>query len=151
MSIISHAVRDHQGLVGEINLAPGVASTDAVNVSQIGAVKTLIASTAGVGGPLVLLRANSGNYYTNTGATAEAYFTLPTTTANLGVNYNFIVTDADGLRIVAVGADVIQLDTDTSAAAGFYESTSVGTCISIIAAATGLWVINTQIGTGAVT
>ena len=130
------------------NLNASNISSGTISNSRIGK-PTLVANTAGVGSPLVLTDNDTNKHYTNEGAVAEAYFTLPAA-ATVGVNYRFIVTDATGLRVVAVGTDTIQLDTATSAAAGYYESLTIGTCALIECVASGKWFVMSQIGTGAV-
>ena len=153
MAIISHAIRDHQGIASETNMAAGAIPSAAVIVSQLPPETTpanVVASTAGSGAPLVLTAVETGNIYTNTGAGAEAYFTLPAATT-LGVTYTFVVTVAAGIRVVAVGTDTIQLNAAVSAAAGYYESLTVGTCVTLVCIATGKWYAISLLGTAAVT
>lgn len=110
------------------------------------------ANTAGVGSPNVITAAESGSVYTNEGATAENYHTLPTPVA--GLTFTFMVQDADGLRItcatpaseqVYIGASPTTLTT------GYANSTTIGSSVTVTAinsttwvasASTGTWVVN---------
>lgn len=92
------------------------------------------ASTAGSGAPQGVGAANLGFPFfgiaTNEGATAKVYFTL--TTAAAGYEQTFIVQDADGLRITSSASDTIQVIDKVTAAAGYIESTTIGSTVTLV-------------------
>jgi len=88
------------------------------------------ASTAGSGAPNVLTATESNKVFTNEGATAKSYQTLPSAVAGLYFP-EFVVADADGLRVTAAAGDVIHLSNgQTSTAGGYCESTTQWTSTS---------------------
>lgn len=89
------------------------------------------ANTANSGSPNIITAAESGSVFTNEGATALNYHTLPTAAA--GLVYTFYVQDTDGIRVVANTGDTIRIDTAVSAAAGYAESTTVGSSVTLTA------------------
>ena len=100
--------------------------------------RTVEASTAGVGAPNVLTTAESRKVLTNEGSTAKNYHTLPTAAA--GLTYTFIVQDTDGMRIVAAASDTIRLAGTISIAAGYIDSTTVGSTVTLVAINATEWV-----------
>ncbi len=80
----------------------------------------------------------SGATFTNTGAVAIAPFVLPAAAA--GLNYEFIVTDADGLRVTAASGDTIRVTISVSAAAGNIASTQIGATLKLRAVDTTQWI-----------
>lgn len=103
------------------------------------------ANTAGSGSPNIIAAAESGSVFTNEGATALNYHTLPTATA--GLVYTFYVQDTDGIRVVANTGDTIRIDTSVSASAGYAESTTVGSSVTLTAINATEWVATSVIGT----
>lgn len=101
--------------------------------SGIGAIlnsRSVEASTAGSGAPNVLTATESNKVFTNEGATAANYHTLPAAVAGLYFP-EFVVADADGLRVTAAAGDVIHLSNgQTSTAGGYCESTTQWTSTS---------------------
>lgn len=89
------------------------------------------ANTAGSGAPNVITAAESNTLYTNEGATAANHHTLPTAAA--GLVYEFIVQDADGMRIVANTDDTIRVIDKVTAAAGYIESATIGSVVRLMA------------------
>lgn len=89
------------------------------------------ANTAGSGAPNVLLSNELATVLTNEGATAENYHTLPTAVA--GYTFTFCAQDADGLRITANTSDTIRVIDKVTAAAGYIESTTIGSCVTLTA------------------
>lgn len=65
----------------------------------------------------------SGLVFHNTGAGALTTFTLPPAAA--GFEYEFVVMDTDGIRVVAGAGDDITVGGSTSAAAGRIDSTTL--------------------------
>lgn len=94
--------------------------------------KVLIeANTAGSGAPNVLTANESRTVLTNEGTTAANYHTLPTAAA--GYVFEFIVQDADGLRVVANTGDTIRVIDKVTATAGYIESTTIGSVVRLVA------------------
>jgi len=88
-------------------------------------------NTAGSGAPNVLAATESRTVLTNEGATAANYHTLPTAAA--GYVFEFVVQDADGLRIVADTDDTLRVIDKVTAAAGYIESTTIGSVVRLVA------------------
>lgn len=110
-----------------------------VGTSGLGAVRggqEVIARTT----DLTLTTAESGITYTNTGAGGQVIFTLPpaTLTNNVGWSFGFVVRAAQNMRVVAPGADVIQLNTVATAAGGRIDSNTVGGFVFLFVAAAGV-------------
>jgi len=101
--------------------------------SGIGAILTsreVEASTAGSGAPNVLTSNESWKVLTNEGTTAANYHTLPTAVA--GYVFTFVCQDADGIRITANTGDTIRVIDKVTAAAGYIESTTIGSCVTLV-------------------
>ena len=96
------------------------------------------ANTAGVGSPNVITTAESGKTFTNEGATAKNYHTLPAAAA--GLRYTFIVADSDGMRITAGAGDTIRNFDVVSKAAGYIDSTTVGAAVTLTAINATEWI-----------
>jgi len=111
--------------------------------------KLVEANTAGSGSPNIITAAESGSVFTNEGATALNYHTLPT--AASGLVYAFYVQDTDGIRVVANTGDTIRINTSVSASAGYAESTTVGSSVTLAAINATEWVATSVIGTWALT
>lgn len=88
------------------------------------------ANTAGSGTPNAIAATESGTVFTNEGATAANYHTLPSAAA--GYQFTFIVQDADGIRIVANTDDTIRVIDKVTAAAGYIESTTIGSTVTLV-------------------
>lgn len=73
----------------------------------------------------------------NTGATALVTRTLPTAVA--GNTYTFIITDADGYKIVAAAGDDIRVIDKITATAGFIRSTAIGSVVTLVAIDSTTW------------
>ena len=101
-------------------------------------------NTDGVGSPNILTSGETGKYLTNTGSSAKNYHTLPTAAA--GLIFTFLCLDSDGIRIVANSGDTIRLDLGVTSAAGYVESTSLGSTITLLAADATQWVAVQYIG-----
>ncbi|HMJ83686.1 MAG TPA: hypothetical protein VK504_10990, partial [Vicinamibacterales bacterium] len=67
----------------------------------------------------------------NSGATALAVRTLPA--AGNGKSYTYYVLDADGIKIQAGAGDTIRVITKVTASAGFVQSTTIGSTITLVA------------------
>lgn len=95
------------------------------------------AITAGPGSPRAIVLADHGRTFTNTGATAKAYASLPAGTA--GQRHAFQITDADGLRITAASGVTIRMGPTVTKAAGYIESTDLGASVTLLCVAANNW------------
>lgn len=107
------------------------------------------ANTAGSGSPNILTAAESRTVLTNEGATALNYNTLPTAVA--GLTFTFIVQDADGIRVTANTGDTIRVAGVVSASAGYAESTTIGSALTLVAINATEWVAISSLGTWSLT
>lgn len=101
------------------------------NVAPILHALAVEANTAGSGSPNLLTANESLAVMTNEGSTAKNYHTL--VTAAGGITNTFCVQDADGVRIVANTSDTIRVLDKVTAAAGYIESTTIGSCVTLLA------------------
>lgn len=81
----------------------------------------------------------------NSGTTAQCEMALPYAAA--GLEFWFVVMDADGIKVRAKTGDILRDGTSDSAAAGYMQSTEVGACIHLIAVNTTYWVVVSKRGT----
>lgn len=107
--------------------------------------KLVEANTAGSGSPNIITSAESGTVFTNEGTTAQNYHTLPTAAA--GLTYTFYVDDADGIRVTANTGDIIQINGVASTTAGYCESLTIGSSITLLAINATDWVATSSVGT----
>lgn len=117
------------GLTGS---SAGVWDAIANSVSTPGAIRQsrpVEANTAGSGAPNILAAIETNTVLTNEGSTATNYHTLPTAVA--GYVFTFCVQDADGLRVTAAAADTIRVIDKVTAAAGYIESTAIGSSVTL--------------------
>lgn len=105
----------------------------------------IVLSTAGVGSPRLANEADSFYTLTNEGTTAVNYHTLPTATA--GYLLTFCDQDADGIRITANTADTIRVIDKVTAAAGYIQSTTIGSCVTLTAINAVEWFATSITGT----
>lgn len=105
------------------------------------------ANAAVAASPNLITADESGRHFTNEGATAKNYHTLPTAVA--GLRFTFIVQDADGIRIVANTGDTLRIDTNVGTAAGYTESTALGSSITFVAINATEWVATSFVGSWA--
>lgn len=122
---------------------------DIREVEKDGARVVVEANVAVAASPNLLQTAECGKVFTNEGATAANYHTLPTAVA--GLTYGpFFVQDADGMRIVANSGDTVRLGTSVSAAAGYCESTTIGSSVTLVCINATEWVASSITGTWSV-
>jgi len=99
-------------------------------------------STAGSGSPNVITtgggNSESRKVFTNEGATAANYHTLPSAAA--GLFYTFVVQDSDGIRVTANTADTIRVIDSVTATAGYIESTTIGSVVTLVAINATEWI-----------
>jgi len=100
------------------------------------------ANTAGVGAPNLLTATESRTLLTNEGATsAENYHTLPAAEAGKGLKFTFVCQDGTfGMRIVAGSGDTIRIANNVSAAAGYVQSLTVGSAITLVCINATEWI-----------
>lgn len=115
-------------------------STDPTNF-----LSSVEANTAGSGAPNVLTSSESGKILTNEGAGAENYHNLPD--AESGLTYTFYCQNANGIRAVAAAGDTIRLAGNVSAAAGYTNSTTVGSSVTLVSINATEWVATSFHGT----
>lgn len=110
--------------------------------------RAIEASTAGSGSPNVLTSDESQLYLSNEGSSAQNYHTLPSAIA--GLTYTFLVQDADGIRVTAASGDTIRLSEVVSASAGYVQSTTIGSAITLVAVNATEWIATEICGTWSV-
>lgn len=154
---ITAGQKTNSGTSGNIMLASGDTTSNRWSVTTLGdfekqtqgnyilTERRVVANTTD---PLALTHSDSFTCYTNEGGTANINFTLPAAAA--GLQYTFIVQDADGLQVDAVGNDTIRIATAVSGAAGNIASTTIGSTVTLLAingvewisiATNGTWVV----------
>ena len=109
---------------------------------------TVEANTAGVGSPNILTSSESGKILTNEGATAKNYHTLPTAAA--GMRFTFICQDSDGIRATANTGDTVRLASSVSGSAGYAESTTIGSSLTLASINATEWIAESITGTWSV-
>jgi hypothetical protein len=105
----------------------------------------VVANATGVS----LTSADVGIVLTNEGATGEVNYTLPTAAAN--ATYTFYCQDADGIKATAAAGDTIRIGASVSGTAGNVASTTIGSCIKLVAINATEWVAVSAVGTWVVT
>lgn len=91
---------------------------------------------------------DSGTVYINTGSTTKANVTLPG--ANVtegGVEFTACVVDADGIRLTAATGDVVYIGSSASTSGGYIESTTIGSCVTIMSTDSTNWLAKSMTGT----
>jgi hypothetical protein len=86
---------------------------------------------------------NSGEVYTNEGASSLVEFTLPSAVA--GLFFGFIVQDGSGIRVTAATGDTIRIASAVTAAGGSIENTTVGSVFQFTAINSTEWVATTLV------
>lgn len=100
-------------------------------------------------GAVTIAATDTGTTFTNEGATAIHNFNLPV--AAVGLNYTFVVQDADGMTINAQGDDTIRVGYLVSAAAGNAQSTDIGAVLKLVAINSTEWLATFASGEWGVT
>ncbi len=97
-----------------------------------GAALAVEANTAGSGSPNLLAANSDGlKLITNEGSTAKNYHTLPAANGGYSLQTTLYVQDADGIRITAGAGDTIRVLDKVTAAAGYIESTTIGSYVTL--------------------
>ena len=79
-----------------------------------------------------------GSVVTNAGATALVTRTLPAAAA--GHHFFFYCADTDGLKITAGTGDTIRVIDKATGAAGYIQSTAIGSSVTLVAIDADQWV-----------
>ena len=74
---------------------------------------------------------------------------LPSAAA--GLDFSFMVQDADGIRVTAATGDTIRVGTALSGVAGKIESTTIGSSVRLIALNATEWMAVSMVGSWTVT
>ena len=121
----------------------------ATNVTDVDALEAGVPveiTITGVGGPNVLVDSESRKVLVNEDTLAAMnYQTLPDAAA--GLIFTFICNHADGIRIVAAAGDTMRLNGSVSVAAGYVESTIVGSAVKLVAIDATEWIATSVNGT----
>lgn len=105
----------------------------------------VIAKTNGSGSPYSVLTTDSGAVFTNTGASAEVYLSLPAATS--GLVYEGVCTDTDLMRFTANGTDTIRHGGSVSTAGGYLQLGVLGTTVCLKCVESGKWTVMFANGT----
>lgn len=93
--------------------------------------------------------ATDGNtFFTNTGATGEVDFTLPTAAA--GLTYSFYVDAAQTVKLICPGSATIQLGGSVTSAGGNARNSTTGSTLTLVcvtSGSSGKWVAQSSTGT----
>lgn len=103
-----------------------------------------IAVTNGSAAHYQILDSQSGSFFTNEGATEQVYLDLPA--AKQDLVFDFIISDSYGVRITSGSGDTIRLYSDVTPAAGYIESTDIGSTLRIKAINDTEWVVVSSSG-----
>lgn len=126
-------------------IGAGVVTYDVSETPSIPSVTPYtIPVTNGSGDPYQITDDQSGSFFTNEGAAAKAYLTLPS--AKQDLVYDFVVSDSDGMRIVSGSGDTIRLYSDVTPAAGYVESTDTGSTLRVKAINDTEWIVVSSSG-----
>lgn len=145
-SSTDNALARFDGTTGRVIQTSPIIVTD---VGALTAIQAPIAPTTQASSPYTVTNADSGKVFTNDGATAGVTFNLPT--AVTGLQYTFVVQDADGITVVANTGDTIRIASGVSATAGNAASTTVGSTVYLVAINAVEWISVATNGTWVVT
>jgi hypothetical protein len=124
---------------GTITLIANNVEAARVTTAGLQALRPVEATIAGSGAPNLLAAFESRKILTNTGATAEAYNTLPPS-APLGTEFIASCEDTDGIRLTAPAGEVIALGPGVvSAAGGFIRSVVVDSVVHLVKTTATKW------------
>ncbi len=88
--------------------------------------------------------------FSNTGASGQVIFTLPTPVATVYVSYTFIVAAAQNLRVLTSGGGILGIGANTGTANGYTESSTVNSVIRVTSGFNSTaWIAEHTIGTWA--
>ena len=117
----------------------------AVNIALL----RLEKNVAGSGSPNVLTVTESHKAFSNEGTPARNYHDLPP--AGEGMNYVFVVQDADGMRITAQAGHTIRIGASVSSSGGYAENTTIGSVLTLLGINTTQWFAIATVGTWTLT
>lgn len=99
--------------------------------------------------PNSITTAQVNTAFINEGATELIVENLPGAAA--GLQYTWVVQDADGFQVVAAAGDTIRIASSVSAAAGNIQSTTIGSSVTLLAINATEWIAIAHVGTWGVT
>ncbi len=136
---------------GTASTAAGAAAVSTAATASAAAIAASKATPAVVKtADFPLITAGSGTYYSNNGTAALVTFTAPVPVA--GVEYRFMVEDADGICFTADATSTIRMGASLSIAGGNLTCTAIGGSLHVKAGATALtWHVLSHEGTWSVT
>lgn len=134
----------------ELDTEKGYIDTLQTDVDALEAGVTVEIDDAGdTAAPNVLLVTESRKILANEGTLGEKNFhTLPLAAA--GLVFTFICNDTDGIRATANTSDTIRVGSSISKAAGYIESTVVGSTVTLVAIDATEWIAVSFSGTWSV-
>lgn len=131
---------------GSVAATFGAGTLGGSGTAFLDAYKSVVLPTVtGVGSPTVLTSSATQRTYTNEGATAEVYITLPSAAA--GYVIEFVVQDSDGIRATAATGDTIRSVASVTGSGGYVASTTIGSTITLKAINATEWVAISITGT----
>lgn len=142
-----NAVGDYSAM-GDIAQTGSVSLAGAGTTTSQGHLRRVYTYTGGSGAATTLTASQTEATITNEGATTQAYVTLPTAVA--GLHFRFVLQDADGIRVTAATGDTIRVLSLTSATAGYAQSTTIGSVLTLEAINATEWVAVSAVGTWSV-
>lgn len=131
---------------GSLTIRNGASVTGYIfNDSTVLVRKYVVNTNATVASPEQLYSYTSRGCYTNVGASAEVGCRL--NSATVGDSYEFVVSDADGLRITAGASDRIRDVGTLSALGGYIRSSTLGSTLTLTCVQANVWVVSAKNGT----
>lgn len=109
------------------------------NIAAMGAVENVTAATRN------LTAADSGKYFTNSGATATVNYVGPS--GNVNPVYHILSSDADGCRFSTNGSDTIIFGDSTSSPGGYIACADIGGSLTVVKVNAAQWQVVSAIGT----
>lgn len=132
------------GTVATATTTPAITLTTSINAllkgtgTALSAAYAITPKTNGSGSPYSILTSDNTAIFTNAGAAAEVYLTLPA--AATGLIYTAYCQNANGIRFVAQAGDTIRIAGAVSAGAGYASSTTTGSSVTLVAINSTEWV-----------
>lgn len=84
-------------------------------------------------GNYIIVVADNGKIFTDSGTSSKVIFTLPDqTTATAGNWFSFRVETSNGIEVLAPGSDLIYLGSQVTSAGGNIQSTTIGSALQVV-------------------
>lgn len=145
-SSTDNALARFDGTTGKLIQTSPIIVTDA---GALEGLQVTVTPKTQAASPYTVTNGDSGKVFTNEGASAGVTFNLPTAIA--GLEYTFVVQDADGLTVVANAGDTVRIAGAVSATAGNSASTTIGSTVRFVAINVTEWISVATNGTWIVT